>query len=247
MSAILQVDGVRVQFGGVVAVKDVTLTLAEGERMGLIGPNGAGKTSLVNTLSGEIRPARGSVMIGGVDVTRTAPHRRFRLGLSRTFQVAHPFPHLSVMDSVMLGPLASGGPRQDAAERAAASLSLLGLIAQADRDMAELNPVSAKLVELARIIAAQAKIVLLDELLAGLMPTERTYVLDTLIDVSSTQRWATVMIEHLIADVRRFCQRLAVLVDGELIADGPTDEVLADPRVIAAYLGEKGTARGVAT
>lgn len=245
MSAILQAEGVRVQFGGVVAVKDVTFAISEGERVGLIGPNGAGKTSLVNTLSGEIRPARGSVLIGGADVTRTPPHRRFRLGLSRTFQVAHPFPHLSVMDSVMLGPLASGVSRPQAAERAAESLSLLGLIAQADREMAELNPVSAKLVELARIIAAQAKIVLLDELLAGLMPAERTYVLDTLIDISASQRWGTIMIEHLIADVRRFCQRLAVLVDGELIADGPTNEVLADPRVISAYLGESGVAEVV--
>lgn len=242
MTAILRAEDVRVQFGGVAAVKDVTFGISEGERVGLIGPNGAGKTSLVNTLSGEIRPARGSVLIGGADVTRTPPHRRFRLGLSRTFQVAHPFPHLTVMDSAMLGPLASGKSRSEAAARAAESLSLLGLIAQANREMAALNPVSAKLVELARIIAADAKIVLLDELLAGLMPGERTYVLDTLIDISSTQRWATVMIEHLIADVRRFCQRLAVLVDGELIAEGPTNEVLADPRVISAYLGGHGVA-----
>lgn len=238
MSEILQAREVRVQFGGVAAVKDVTLAVSEGERLGLIGPNGAGKTSLVNTLSGEIRPTKGSVLIGGADVTKTPPHHHFRLGLSRTFQVAHPFPRMSVLDSVMLGPLASGDSRSQAVHRAIEALTVLGLMAEAEREMAELNPVTAKLVELARIIAAQAKVVLLDELLAGLMPAERTYVLDTLLDISASQQWATIMIEHLIADVRRFCQRLAVLVDGELIADGPTDQVLADPSVISAYLGE---------
>jgi branched-chain amino acid transport system ATP-binding protein len=239
MEAILAADAIRVQFGGVVAVRDVSLQVRAGERLGLIGPNGAGKTSLVNTLSGEIRPASGRVFLDGQEVTRQAPHRRFRAGLSRTFQVAHPFPGLAVIDSVMLGPLSAGESLSRSAERGHEALRSLGLERDADREMRDLNPVTAKLVELARIMAAEPKAVLLDELLAGLMPAERTEVLDCLIEISETRSWATVMIEHLIADVRRFCGRLAVLVDGTLIADGPTAEVLADPHVITAYLGEK--------
>jgi branched-chain amino acid transport system ATP-binding protein len=237
--AVLTADAVRVQFGGVVAVNDVTLRVSPGERIGLIGPNGAGKTSLVNTLSGEIRPTSGRVFLAGVDVTRARPHRHFQAGLSRTFQVAHPFPRLIVLDSVMLGPLSAGEAMAASAHRAHDALSTLGLSSVSDREMADLNPVTAKLVELARIIAADPKVVLLDELLAGLMPTERAEVLDRLIEISESRSWATVMIEHLIADVRRFCTRLAVLVEGTLIADGPTADVLADPQVLAAYLGEK--------
>jgi branched-chain amino acid transport system ATP-binding protein len=239
MTAVLEADAIRVQFGGVVAVRDVSLQVQAGERLGLIGPNGAGKTSLVNTLSGEIRPAAGRVFLDGADVTRQAPHRHFRAGLSRTFQVAHPFPGLSVIDSVMLGPLSAGESIPVSAERGHDALRTLGLGRDADREMRDLNPVTAKLVELARIIAAEPKAVLLDELLAGLMPQERTEVLDSLIGISESRSWATVMIEHLIGDVRRFCGRLAVLVDGTLIADGPTADVLADPQVITAYLGEK--------
>jgi branched-chain amino acid transport system ATP-binding protein len=234
---VVEAESVRVQFGGVVAVRDVSLQVRAGERLGLIGPNGAGKTSLVNSLSGEIRPTSGRVLLGGVDVSRSSPHRHFRHGLSRTFQVAHPFPALTVIDSVMLGPLSSGETVAASAERGFEALRTLGLEQETDREMADLNPVTAKLVELARIIAADPKVVLLDELLAGLLPAERREVLDSLIEISESRSWATVMIEHLIGDVRRFCTRLAVLVDGGLIADGPTAEVLADPKVIAAYLG----------
>jgi branched-chain amino acid transport system ATP-binding protein len=235
---VVEADAVRVQFGGVVAVRDVSLQVRAGERVGLIGPNGAGKTSLVNSLSGEIRPTSGRVLLGGVDVSRASPHRHFRHGLSRTFQVAHPFPALTVIDSVLLGPLSSGESVSASAERGFEALRTLGLQREADREMADLNPVTAKLVELARIIAADPRVVLLDELLAGLLPAERREVLDSLTEISESRAWATVMIEHLIGDVRRFCARLAVLVDGILIADGPTPEVLADPAVVSAYLGE---------
>jgi branched-chain amino acid transport system ATP-binding protein len=243
MRPMVEADAIRVQFGGLVAVRDVSLRVQAGERVGLIGPNGAGKTSLVNTLSGEIRPTSGRVFVDGQDVTRQAAHRHFRAGLSRTFQVAHPFPGLAVIDSVMLGPLSAGESVSSSAERGREALRTLGLVRDADREMRDLNPVTAKLVELARIIAADPKVVLLDELLAGLMPSERTVVLDCLIELSESRSWATVMIEHLIADVRRFCGRLVVLVDGSLIADGPTAAVLADPQVISAYLGEKADDR----
>jgi branched-chain amino acid transport system ATP-binding protein len=237
MTARLAVEDITVSFGGLTAVAAASFTVAEGERVGLIGPNGAGKTTLVNTIAGEIRPNSGTVSIGGVDITGLKPFRRFRNGLARTFQVAHPFPALSVLDAVILGPLSKGATTATAEGAAIEALVALGRMDDARKTMSELNPVSAKLVELARIVASKPSVVLLDELLAGLLPSERHRVLDTLAEVSASNGWATVMIEHLIGDIRRFCDRVVVLVQGAVLADGPTDEVLADPRVIGAYLG----------
>lgn len=234
----LNLNGVSVAFGGLKAVSGVSLAIEAGERVGLIGPNGAGKTTLVNAIAGEIRPDSGSVSMGGVDVTGLPPFRRFRTGLARTFQVAHPFPALSVLDAVMLGPLAKGMSLSDAADAAQSALSTLGRQGDGEKSMRALNPVSAKLVELARIVASQPSVVLLDELLAGLLPTERKRILEVLTEVSSTNSWATVMIEHLIGDIRTFCDRVVVLVQGTVLADGPTDSVLADQSVIEAYLGD---------
>ena len=233
----LSVQGVSVQFGGLKAVTDVTFSLRSSERVGLIGPNGAGKTTLVNTISGEITPVSGRVAIAGHDVTRRRPFQRFRAGLARTFQVAHPFPALSVLDAVMLGPLSRGRGISDAETAAMAALELLGQANDARKPMKDLNPVTSKLVELARVVASDPKVVLLDELLAGLLPAERHRVVDVLAELAVIRSWSTVMIEHLIGDVRRFCDRVVVLVEGTVLADGPTDAVLADPAVIEAYLG----------
>jgi branched-chain amino acid transport system ATP-binding protein len=234
----LVVDNLTVTFGGLKAVSTVSLAVGKGERVGLIGPNGAGKTTLVNAIAGEITPDAGNVMIGETEVTRLKPFRRFRVGLARTFQVAHPFPALPVLDAVMLGPLSKGLSLADAEEAARAALSALGRQDDVRKVMSELNPISAKLVELARIVASEPSEVLLDELLAGLLPGERHRVLDVLTEVSSANGWATVMIEHLIGDIRRFSDRVIVLVQGSVLADGATDEVLADTRVIEAYLGD---------
>ncbi len=237
----LEVSNLSVRFGGLWAIADVSLSIAPGERVGLIGPNGAGKTTFVNTVSGEITPERGEVVIAGNRATRLKPHQRFRLGLARTFQVAHPFPALSVLDAVMLGPLSKGASTERAAQAAVAALRSLDREADASRAMRDLNPVTAKLVELARIVASDPAVVFLDELLAGLLPTERQDVLSVLTQLSGDHGWATVMIEHLIGDVRQFCNRVVVLDQGQVIADGSTEVVLADPRVIEAYLGDPHT------
>jgi branched-chain amino acid transport system ATP-binding protein len=207
--------------------------------VGLIGPNGAGKTTLVNALMGDLRPSAGRVLIGGADVSRWAPHRRFRAGLGRTFQIAHPFPAMTALESVAIGPLARGDTVADAEERAIEALSLLKLGHLARRPMRELNSVDAKLVELARLAASDLRIVLLDELLAGLVPAERSFILKALDEVSTASGWTVLMIEHLISDVRSFCPRVVVLVSGSIIADGDTSAVLADERVIEAYLGRR--------
>ena len=227
-----------VTFGGLTAVSEVSLQVRAGERVGLIGPNGAGKTTLVNTIAGEIRPASGSVRLGQSDASRLRPFQRFRAGLARTFQVAHPFPELGVMDAVMLGPLAKGKSHSDARDVAYDALVSIDRGHQASRTMRELNPTEAKLVELARVIASEPSVVLLDELLAGSLPRERQLIVEKLAEVSERCQWATILIEHLIPDVRSFCERIVVMDQGRVIADGPTDQVLNDPQVLTAYLGK---------
>jgi branched-chain amino acid transport system ATP-binding protein len=232
-----ELRNVSVTFGGLQALRSVSLSIVAGERVGLIGPNGAGKTTFVNCLAGEIRPAGGSVLRDDLDITKWPVHKRFRYGLGRTFQIASPFPAMTVIDSVALGALATTGSARQAREQAIAALELLRIADLGKRPMRDLNSVSSKLVELARLIAANAELVILDELLAGLAPGERSFVLDVLDDLSTRTHWAVLLIEHLIHDVRRFCPRLVVLVDGEVLAEGPTDSVLEDTRVISAYLG----------
>ena len=240
-SSPLVINGVTVAFGGLTAVSDVSLEVRAGERVGLIGPNGAGKTTLVNTISGEIQPRAGTVRIDGVDVSSHRPFQRFRAGLARTFQVAHPFPALGVLDAVMLGPLAKGMSRTEAQTVALEALAAIGRGRHSGRTMSELNPTEAKLVELARVIASNPAVVMLDELLAGSLPSERHAILELLTEVSGEKRWATILIEHLIPDVRSFCERVVVLDQGRIIADGPTDAVLEDPGVLKAYLGNAPT------
>ena len=235
----LATDNLSIRFGGVLANRDVSLKLAPGSRIGLIGPNGAGKTTLVNALMGDLRPSAGRVLIGGADVSKWPPHRRFRAGLGRTFQIAHAFPAMTALESVAIGPLALGHSVVDAEDRAIQALGILKLERLARRPMRELNSVDSKLVELARLAASDLRIVLLDELLAGLVPAERSFVLSTLDEVSAASGWTVLMIEHLISDVRSFCPRVIVLVSGSVIADGETSAVLADERVIEAYLGRR--------
>jgi branched-chain amino acid transport system ATP-binding protein len=146
---------------------------------------------------------------------------------------------MTALESVAIGPLARGDTVPDAEERAVEALSLLKLGHLARRPMRELNSVDAKLVELARLAASDLRIVLLDELLAGLVPAERSFILKTLDQVSTASGWTVLMIEHLISDVRSFCPRVIVLVSGSIIADGDTSAVLADERVIEAYLGRR--------
>lgn len=234
----LAVDNLTVTFGGLTAVSEMSLKVRAGECVGLIGPNGAGKTTLVNTIAGEIRPTAGSVRLGRSDVGRLKPFQRSRAGLARTFQVAHPFPQLGVLDAVMLGPLAKRMSRADARAAAHDALAAIGRDHQARRMMRDLNPTESKLVELARVIASAPTVVLLDELLAGSLPRERQMIIEKLAEVSAHGQWATIMIEHLIPEVRSFCERVVVMDQGQMIADGATDQVMNDPKVLAAYLGK---------
>jgi ABC-type branched-subunit amino acid transport system ATPase component len=235
----LEVRGLGRRFGGLRAVREVDFVIGRGERVGLLGPNGAGKTTLTNLVTGDIKPSEGDVLLDGQKVTGSSPHRLFRRGLARTYQVANPFPGLTALDSVTIGALA--GTRDVEAARAAggAALELLGLQAKAGLPMAQLNIVEMKKVELARIIASGASVVFLDEVLAGLRPVEVGDLLDVIEELATREGLTVVMIEHLVGAVMRFCERIIVMNEGTVIADGPSDVVARDEAVIDAYLGAK--------
>jgi branched-chain amino acid transport system ATP-binding protein len=240
MAPILELEGLTKQFGGVSAVSDVTLSLVPGEIVGLIGPNGAGKTTLVNVVTGVHRATRGTVRFLGSDVTGQRPWQAARSGLARTFQIVQPFPRMTVLENVAAGALFAGGAASRAvAEREALGhLEFVGLGPQAHLPAASLTLPSRKRLELAKSLAMRPKLLLLDEVNAGLNTTEIDQAL-TLMRAIAARGTTILIIEHLMKVVFSLCQRVFVLHHGELIAAGDVQAVAKDPKVIEAYLGSK--------
>ncbi|MEP9382954.1 ABC transporter ATP-binding protein [Nocardioides sp. KR10-350] len=238
-AATLELEQVSKQFGGLHAVDGVSFAVGEGERVGLLGPNGAGKTTLVNCVTGDHRPSGGRVILRGRPVQGLKPHQLFARGLARSYQVVNPFPSMTVLESTMIGALVHGRDVSQAEERAMEALRTLGLAHRANITMSQLNIVAIKEAELARIVASEPSVVFLDELLAGLRPTEVSHLLDVIEDICTAGRWTVVMIEHLIGAIVRFCGRILVMNEGKLLADGSPEEITKDARVIDAYLGSK--------
>ena len=243
MSSLLEVNGLTKRFEGLIAVGGVDLELTAGGRVGLIGPNGAGKTTFVNCVCGDLRPSDGRVVFDGRDVTGRPSHALFAAGLTRTYQVVNPFPGLTVLGSASLGALVHGRDVRRAEELGRWALDRLELSGRVDALMSSLTIMEMKKVELARIMASRPKLVFLDEVLAGLRPTEVNWLLDVLRELATEQAWTVVMIEHLVGAVSDFCDRIVVFDEGVVIADGTPGEVLADDRVISAYLGDRWKAR----
>jgi branched-chain amino acid transport system ATP-binding protein len=239
-STILVVEGVSRRFGGIVAVDDVTLGLKEGEIVALIGPNGAGKTTLVNAITGVMRASSGRIRFQGEDVTAQRPFEAARRGIARTFQVVQPFPRMSVLQNVAAGALFGGRHARMAEATAAAreQLEFTGLSAFADRPASALTLAGRKRLELAKSLAMQPKLLLLDEVNAGLNASEIDGALRLIRRIA--ERGVTVLvIEHLMKVVLSLAERVLVLHHGELIADGNANDIVRDRRVIEAYLGEK--------
>ncbi|MEI8051906.1 MAG: ABC transporter ATP-binding protein [Actinomycetes bacterium] len=230
---ILEVKGVSVNFGGVAALTAVSLDVRPGEVTGLIGPNGAGKTTLFNVISGLQRPNRGEVRLSGRDVTKLGPHRRARLGLARTFQRLELFGSLSARDNVQVGLDAS---RTKGDLTAQGLLHRVGVIADVDRQVSTLPTGEARLVELARALAIDPTLVLLDEPCSGLDENE-TEMLGGLLRELANENRAVLIVEHDMDLVLSVCDRIFVLDFGEIIASGSREDVRHDPRVQAAYLG----------
>jgi branched-chain amino acid transport system ATP-binding protein len=244
MTAILNVDGLGKRFGGFVALEGITLSVRSGERLGLIGPNGSGKSTLVNCICGTLRNETGVVQFDGQQLDGATAHERTRRGLARTFQLPRPFISLSLADNLriplMYAVAARGGAHLSASEIAERSLHFLrevGLERKAKRLPRELTQVEMRKLELARAMAAEPKLLIADESMAGLTHSEVEEIL-TLLNRLNEQGVTVILIEHIMRAVMSFSQRLVVLVSGRKIADGDPNEVMRDPEVERAYLGQ---------
>ncbi len=241
----LEVRDLTVGFGGVTALDGVTLAVAPGARHGILGPNGSGKTTLFNAVTGLVRPRAGRVMLGGADVTGLPPHRRVKRGMARTFQITSLFPSLSARENVAMAALAHSGASGDpwtpapdhaaATARADALLADLGLARMADRMVRTLGYGEQRQLEIAVTLALEPSLLLLDEPTAGLSVAETTALVGLVERLPAAL--TVVLIEHDLGVVFGLTDRLSVLLNGVLIADGPTGAVREDPRVKDAYLG----------
>ena len=239
---LLQVENLGKRFGGFVALDKISLSVAAGERLGLIGPNGSGKSTLVNCICGTLRTEQGSVRFDGHALDGLEAHQRTHRGLSRSFQLPRPFVSLSLIDNIripLLYTVTARGTHHAAdviEDRCADLLREVGLEAKARHLPRDLTQVEMRKLELARAMAAEPKLLIADEAMAGLTHSEVEEILALLVRLNE-QGVTIVLIEHIMRAVMSFSRRLVVLVSGKKIADGQPDEVMRDPEVERAYLG----------
>jgi branched-chain amino acid transport system ATP-binding protein len=239
--ALLEVDAVTRRFGGFVALSEVSLTVRSGERLGIIGPNGSGKTTLVNCICGSLSSDDGSIGFAGVDVTRFAPYRRTRLGIARSFQVPRPFTSMTLAENVAV-PLEYVAHRQslhgaDVSAEARSILAQMGLADRADAPTGSLTQVDLRKLELARALAARPRLLILDEVMAGLSSVEVDEMLDIILGLSR-QGVTIMMIEHIMRAIMRFSERVVCMDAGRVMAEGPPDHIVQNPDVQRIYLGD---------
>jgi branched-chain amino acid transport system ATP-binding protein len=239
--AFLALRGVSKRFGGLLAVADADFDVAERSITGLIGPNGAGKTTLFAIIAGFLRPTSGHVLLQGEEITGRSPHLLARAGLARTFQIVQPFAGLTVRENIAVGAFLRHRSRAEAIARAEAMAQRLGLGPELDKPAAALTVAGRKRLELARALATEPRLLLLDEVLAGLNPSELRDIIPVIRAIREGGV-TVVMIEHVMQAVMNLCDSVHVLAQGRIIASGTPAQVVADPAVVEAYLGH-GAAR----
>jgi branched-chain amino acid transport system ATP-binding protein len=239
---LLAVDGLSVAFGGVQALQRVSFDIAPGKIIGVMGPNGAGKTTLFNLITGVYRPSAGVIHFGEREVQGLSPSRICKAGIARTFQSGRPFTNMTARDNVITG-LLYGGERMgrvEAEHEATRILDFVGLTRQADRPVSSLNLMERKIVELGRALATRPKLLLLDELLAGLNPGDLAPAIGVVRRIRDDLGITVFWIEHIMQVLMNSCEHLIVLHHGEKLAEGAPQAVVNDRQVAEAYLGSRG-------
>lgn len=236
---LLEVNNLVKQFGGVVANAGISLELEQGEILGLIGPNGAGKTTLFNCIVGYYKPTSGRVSFDGVDITGWPAHRVAKMGIARTFQGMRIMPLLNVEENVMVGAFCGTNDRQIAKREAQEILELVELTREAHAYPTELPIATQKRIELARALATKPKLLMLDEVAAGLNPLETKEIIQTLHRIKKDKNLTLFLTEHVMEFIMTISERVIVIASGTKIAEGSPEEVAEEERVIEAYLGER--------
>ncbi|MBI2908024.1 MAG: ABC transporter ATP-binding protein [Chloroflexi bacterium] len=240
--ALLTLQNVTKRFGGLVAVNNVSLEIERGEFVGIVGPNGSGKTTLYNVISGVCPPEEGRIIFEGKDITKLPPYTRAPMGIGRTFQIPRPFASATVRENVavgaMFGTLSGKVSVDQSLEIADRYIELMGLRGHRDKPAGTLTPVEKKLMEIGRALATKPKLLLMDEAMAGMHPSDIDGMVGFLKKVALEENIAILaMVEHVMRAVTGFAKRVIVMYHGAKLVDAPTAEALSDPRVIEIYLG----------
>ncbi len=237
MTALLELNAVSKSYGALKAVDAVSLTVAGGEALAVIGPNGAGKTTLFNLITGDATPSKGRILFDGSDMTAMAPHARSRLGIGRSYQIPHPFANMSVFENLLVGAIFGGGATErQSYKRCSDVLKVTGLYEKANAPARTLTLLQRKRLELARALAMQPKLLLLDEIAGGLTEYECGELVKTIREIHG--RGTTIVwIEHIVHALVSVASRLIVMNFGQLLAQGDPHEVMADSRVREVYMG----------